>query len=90
MKVNFLDDKGVRSELNGPEDLLEQAFSSSKTAEAFVYELSKYVAKQAPESYSTLEISRLSQRLYENKITLMDLYYQICVMTACDGFEFKD
>lgn len=90
LKVNFLDDKGVRSELNGPEDLLEQAFSSSKTAEAFVYELSKYVAKQAPESYSTLEISRLSQRLYENEITLMDLYYQICVMTACDGFEFKD
>ncbi len=89
LKVNFLDRDGIARELNGPDDLLEQALNSPQSAKSFVYELARYVSKQSPESYSNLDLLNLSEMLGRGEINLKELYLQLCLRAACDGFEFQ-
>ena len=90
LMVKYLDSNGQEQKFSDSNDLLNHALSASKPSQSFVDELFKYLAKQSPYSYLSLETKNLSEMLKNGNLKIQDLYMQLCFQGASDGFAFAN
>jgi hypothetical protein len=87
--VKFMDEEGNEKQFHGPSYLLDQALKSTKPSESFLEELFKHLAKQPAQSYSRIEIAKLSKMIFQRKINLSELYMKLCFLASTEGFSFQ-
>jgi hypothetical protein len=90
LMVKYLDSNGQEQKFSDSNDLLNHALSASKPSQTFVYEMFKHLAKQTPHSYFNIEIKKLSEMLKNSNISMQELYLQLCLQAASDGFDFAN
>ncbi len=88
--VNYLDENGNQREFTGPQDLLAHALESQRSAKSFVEDLFKHLAKQSLDSYSNINVNELSDMLLNGKLNLANLYLEVCLRAATEGFAYRD
>ena len=87
--VKYMDEEGNEKQFHGPSYLLDQALKSTKPSESFLEELFKHLAKQPAQSYSRIEIAKLSKMILQRKINLSELYMKLCFLASTEGFTFQ-
>ena len=87
--VKYMDEEGNEKQFYGPSHLLDQALKSTKPSESFLEELFKHLAKQPAQSYSRIEIAKLSKMIFQRKINLSELYMKLCFFASTEGFSFQ-
>ena len=85
-KVAYFDREGNELSMSGPADLLKHSLASESSEMFFIEELFKYVAKQDPSCYKNMVNKTLLKDMRTNKLT--DLYLQLCLEAATDGFAY--
>ena len=90
LSVNYLDENGNQREFTGPQDLLAHALESQRSAKSFVEDLFKHLAKQSLDSYSKINVNELSDMLLNGKLNLANLYLEVCLRAATEGFAYRD
>ena len=90
LRVNYLDENGNQREFTGPQDLLAHALESQRSAKSFVEDLFKHLAKQSLDSYSKINVNELSDMLLNGKLNLANLYLEVCLRAATEGFAYRD
>ena len=90
LHVNYLDENGNKRKFTSPQDLLTHALESQRGPKSFVEDLFKYLAKQSLDSYDNIKINELSEMLLNGKLNLANLYLEVCLRAATEGFVYRD